>query len=187
MILREWLRRYVVTPVHRSGDIIVQSWDTASKDGLLNDYSVCITALIRRDEIYVLDVFRRKMNFPELLQQVGVQANRHRAGALLIEDAASGQQLIQTLHAASIKGVPRPIPCKVQGDKPTRMSAATYMIEAGQLVLPDEAPWLAEFERELLAFPVSKHDDQADALSQLLNWFRERPKVRRISPWVGGS
>jgi predicted phage terminase large subunit-like protein len=185
LILREWLRRYMDSLTRRSGDIVVQSWDTASKDGVFNDYSVCITVLIRRDEIYVLEVFRRKMNFPELLQQVGIQANRFGASALLIEDAASGQQLIQTLEASPVKGVPRPIPCKVQGDKITRMSAASYMIEAGQLILPDDAPWSAEFERELLAFPYGKHDDQADALSQLLNWFRERPKIRRISPVMG--
>jgi hypothetical protein len=36
--------------------------------------------------------------------------------------------------------------------------------------LPNQAPWLAEFERELLAFPNGRYDDQLDALLQLLDW-----------------
>ena len=50
------------------------------------------------------------------------------------------------------------------------MSGQTSRIEAGELIIPNEAPWLADFERELLGFPGSKHDDQVDALAQLLGW-----------------
>jgi phage terminase large subunit-like protein len=34
--------------------------------------------------------------------------------------------------------------------------------------LPKEAPWLADFEAEIFAFPNGRHDDQVDALSQAL-------------------
>jgi predicted phage terminase large subunit-like protein len=40
------------------------------------------------------------------------------------------------------------------------------------------ARWLDEFSAELLAFPHGSHDDQADALSQLINW--KRTRVRSI-------
>ena len=43
--------------------------------------------------------------------------------------------------------------------------------EAGQVLLPMEAPWLSDFESELLTFPVGRYDDQVDALVQLLEWF----------------
>ena len=33
-----------------------------------------------------------------------------------------------------------------------------------------DASWLAEFLREILAFPAGRHDDQVDALSQFLAW-----------------
>ena len=46
------------------------------------------------------------------------------------------------------------------------------MIEAGQLLLPREASWLAEFKHELLAFPSVRYDDQVDALTQLMLWVR---------------
>jgi hypothetical protein len=32
------------------------------------------------------------------------------------------------------------------------------------LHIPSNAPWVAEFKRELLSFPAGKHDDQVDAL-----------------------
>ena len=44
------------------------------------------------------------------------------------------------------------------------------IIEAGRVVLPTDAIWLADFEREVLAFPGAKHDDQVDALTHLLRW-----------------
>ena len=57
--------------------------------------------------------------------------------------------------------------------RPTRKAgwlARLQGFEAGQLILPEEAHWLASFKSELLAFPSGRFDDQADALSQLINW-----------------
>lgn len=50
------------------------------------------------------------------------------------------------------------------------MAGVSGPIEASHLLLPTEASWLAEFTSELLGFPNARHDDQADALSQLMNW-----------------
>lgn len=176
MVDRSWFKRYVDPPDHRPGDRIVQSWDCASKDGVLSDWSVCITALIRRRQVYVLDVFRDRLKFPDLHRQAIALARRHRATTILIEDAASGTQLIQQLWGNQPHGVPRPLARRPKGDKATRMSGASQRIEAGELLLPANAPWLAEFEREVLAFPSGRHDDQVDALSQLLNWDAARTR-----------
>lgn len=89
---------------------------------------------------------------------------------MLIEDAASGQQLLQVLRNEKPQGVPMPIPRKPEGDKVSRMAGVSGQIEGGQLLLPAEAPWLVEFKKELLGFPNARHDDQADALTQLMNW-----------------
>ena len=178
-VKREWLRYYDVPPSQIPGDRIVQSWDTASKDGVFNDYSVCVTALIRKRVVYVLDVYRAKLQFPDLKRRTVEMAKRWHANVLLIEDAASGQQLIQVLRSEAPSGVPRPIPRKPEGDKLTRFAAQTHRIEAGELVLCKSAPWLGEFERELLGFPNLKCDDQVDALTQLLAWLstKQRPTV----------
>ncbi|HYC99382.1 phage terminase large subunit [Brevundimonas sp.] len=170
MIDRSWLKTYDGPPEPQPGDRIVQSWDCASKDGVLSDWSVCITALLRKRQVYVLDVYRNRLIFPDLHRQAIALARRYGATAILIEDAASGTQLIQQLHRDQPYGVPMPLAPKALGDKVTRMSGASQRIEAGELLLPAEAPWLAEFQREVLAFPSGRHDDQVDALSQLLNW-----------------
>ena len=51
-----------------------------------------------------------------------------------------------------------------------RMEAQTPRFEAGHVLLPKEAPWLATFLDELLAFPRGRHDAQVDSVSQFLKW-----------------
>ncbi len=171
MIRAEWLKA-CDTALARAegGGRIVQSWDTASKEGVLNDWSVCITAFVRRQEVFVLDVWRRKVAFPALRKAAIANAREYRANAILIEDQASGTQLLQSLRNEQPVGVPLPIARKPEADKRTRLAGVTAMIEAGRLLLPLDAPWLGEFKHELLAFPSSRHDDQVDALSQMLIW-----------------
>lgn len=170
VVQRDWFRYYDNEPGRRPGDQIVQSWDTATKDGALNDYSVCITALKRGRLIYVLDVFRGKLNFPDLKRKVVGLAQYWQANTLLIEDAASGAQLIQQLREDNMAGIPRPLARRPEGDKASRLWGQTARIEAGEMLLPRDAAWRADFERELLGFPNARHDDQVDALSQLLAW-----------------
>lgn len=182
-VKREWFRRYKEMPVRKPGDLIVQSWDTASKDGVFNDFSVCITALARKNEVFVLDVFRDKLQFPDLLRRTIDLASQWETNTLLIEDAASGAQLIQVLKRERQSHIPSPIPRKPVADKVTRFSGQSARIEAGDLLLPEDAPWLAGFERELLGFPNLRHDDQVDALTQLLAWrSQRRTRLGMIAP-----
>jgi predicted phage terminase large subunit-like protein len=181
LIQRHWFGRYETAPRQAPGDQIAQSWDTASKPGVDNDYSVCVTVLIRGSgDLYVLNVFRAKMDYPELLRAVAQQAERFDPDVVLIEDAASGQQLIQSINNGEVPNITAVIPRKPEGDKIIRMAACTALMEARQFVLPTEAPWLMDYERELLGFPFAKHDDQADATSQLISWYRQRPKPMRL-------
>ena len=54
-----------------------------------------------------------------------------------------------------------------------RLSRHQGRFEAGRIFLPAEAPWLAEFESELLAFPNGRYDDQVDALLLFLDWLSQ--------------
>jgi predicted phage terminase large subunit-like protein len=153
--------------------MIVQSWDTASKDNSHSDWSVCITALVRGRDICIIDVHRARLVFPDLRSR-SIELAHHQTRVLLIEDQASGMQLIQTLRADSPRGVPSPIARRPETDKVSRVHGISAMIEAGRLHLPAEAPWLAEFTSELLSFPNGRYDDQVDALCQLLDWARQK-------------
>ena len=43
---------------------VIQSWDTANKDNELSDYSVCTTWGVKGKHLYLVDVYRRKLEFP---------------------------------------------------------------------------------------------------------------------------
>ena len=88
---------------------------------------------------------------------------------MLIEDKASGTQVIQDLIADGCHGVTRYQPT---GDKTMRLHAQTAVIENGFVHIPETAPWLAEYLHELTVFPNGKHDDQADSTAQFLDWFK---------------
>lgn len=174
IIQADWLRSYDAgfDPISHAG-YIIQSWDTASKDGLLNDWSVCVTAKVHRGTVWIIDVFRAKLTFPQLTEKAVELARLYRASTILIEDAASGTQLIQTLRAEKPTGVVGPVARQPEGDKQSRMMGVSGQIAGGQVLLPTDKHWLGSFTAELLGFPHARHDDQADALTQLMIWVRQ--------------
>ena len=175
LVQREWFRTYSRRPDKELGDRVVQSWDTASKTSPTNDFSVCTTGLIRKSDCYILDVVRKRLEFPELRQQVLEQARIWKPKAILIEDAGIGGALIQDLARES--GI-RPIGIHPEREKVVRLEGVSAMIEAGHVLLPESAAWVGDFLAEILAFPNARHDDQVDSLSQFLGYARRpRPKV----------
>jgi predicted phage terminase large subunit-like protein len=173
MLKRSWLRFVDTIPPYQSGDQIVQSWDTALKAKDSNDYSAGLCFLVRgANEIYLTNIVRERMEFPELVNRVIQEARASSASAVLIEDHASGTSLIQFIRE-TLSAVVGTSP---QADKATRMYVRTPMLEGGVLRLPKNAPWLDDFLDEYLAFPNGKTDDQIDALSQFLNWQHERQR-----------
>jgi len=182
----EWFQVCAHPPAKDADGRIIQSWDTASKGGELNDYSVCTTWLMKGDDYYLLDVLRERLEYPYLKKRVIEMARRKNAHSVLIEDKGSGTQLIQDLRHE--KTGARPISIKPEGDKITRMSNQSAQIEAGRVLLPESAPWLDEFKAELMAFPNGRFDDQVDSLSQFLGWVsRRQPPQIQVVPIYGGS
>ena len=109
------------------------------------------------------------MEYPELKRAVHDQFERFGPSVVLIEDKASGTQLIQELIREGLYAVTRYQP---QSDKIMRMHAQTAMIENGYVRVPEAAPWLAQYLHEMTVFPNGRHDDQVDATAQLLDWFK---------------
>ena len=99
MVKAAWLGRYSRDQRPAEFDRIVQSWDTANKPSELADYSVCTTWGLKGPDFYLLNVLRKKLSFPELKRAVVEQNELFRPQVILIEDKASGTQLIQELVA----------------------------------------------------------------------------------------
>jgi predicted phage terminase large subunit-like protein len=168
LIKWSWFQFYDEPPELLPTDRIIMSWDTAMSSRELADYSACVVLQVRGETVYVRNVFRGQLDYPDLKRKV-IEVYRHWRGAtsncaMIVEYKASGMSLLQDLRQDGIHA----IGVAPDGDKIMRMSAQTMHIEAGSVHLPRQAPWLDEFRREVLAFPNCRYNDQVDALSQAL-------------------
>jgi predicted phage terminase large subunit-like protein len=173
IVKSEWLQYFDATVPPPSGRAYtLQSWDTANKSGELNDYSVCTTWRVVNDRYYLLHVFRKRLEYPELKRKVIELASEYKPQAVLIEDKASGTALIQELKIdRRFKFIPYMPPSGT--DKTMRLVAQTDLFENGLVFLPLQAPWLNDYLQELISFPGAKYDDQVDSTAQALAHLRE--------------
>jgi predicted phage terminase large subunit-like protein len=168
MIRREWLRYYDKPPERTYRTKIIQSWDTAAKDGAQNDWSVCTTWMIVDGRYYLIDLVRGRYDYPRLKATAIALAQKYKPQFVLIEDASTGTALAQELKAAHFGGAVRLVP--IERDKIGRLYVHQAKFEAGLVLFAKGAPFLAELEAELLAFPQGKTDDQVDSISQALSF-----------------
>ena len=180
MIKAAWLRRYDSIPRRNKLRCMVLSCDPAGKTGIKNDYTAMTVVGIDAKEMYLLHVERGHWSVVEMQKRITARASQWEATHIIIEDTASGMGLIQLLREQT------PLPVIGQhptDDKETRLSQHEGRFEAGRILLPVEAPWLADFESELLAFPSGRYDDQVDALLLCLDWFSKNEYRLPPSSW----
>jgi predicted phage terminase large subunit-like protein len=171
MIKTEWLKFYEPgsEPDLANFDRIVQSWDTANMAGDMNDFSVCTTWGIKGECYFLLDVFRKKLLFPQLKKAVEDLERRFPQPIVVIEDNASGTQLIQVLKQEARFRV-RAYSPPAGADKEIRVDAQSIHFESGRVLLRKPASWLNDYVAELTGFPNTKYDDQVDSTTQALSF-----------------
>lgn len=165
IVKSSWINRYRIPP---QGAVFI-SLDTANKAKELSDYSVFTVWTQTDTGYYLLDVVRERLEYPDLKHSTKTLAQKWKPSAILIEDKGSGQSLIQELKR---EGAWNCIAIEPEGDKVTRMATEAAAFESGRVWLPENAPWLSDFELELLRFPGAPNDDQVDSTSQFLRWVR---------------
>lgn len=159
----------------------VMSWDTAFKTKQENDKCAGLVGGEAERGIYLLDHVAERMTYPALKEKAKAWAAAHRPSALLIEDKASGQSLIQELQQDTSLPV---VPVQVDTDKVARAWAAVPTWEAKRIWLPLDTPWVDGFLEELYAFPKAAHDDQVDAFTQLVNYLVQGGGATGLLDWV---
>ena len=139
----------------------------------------------RGADVYLLDRVKGRWGFGESCRQVQALRDRYpRATRILIEDTANGPAILDALRS-KVSGL---VPVSPEGGKLARAQAVQPQIEAGNLYLPNPRPhgtlvpsraWVDDFVHQLTVFPSGAHDDDVDALTQLLvRWARPSPTVR---------
>lgn len=184
VIKTEWLKRYATVPAPPERYLIVHSWDTAYKPQEIHDPSVCTVWAVTTSGFYLLDVISKRATYPVLRQLMLDLAERDNPNAILVEDKASGQSLLQDLGSSTQLPL-RPI--EPVGDKVTRALAVTQLMESGKVWIPERAPWLLDYLLELSMFPhADMHDDQVDSTTQFLAWARVH-SARRLEAFSSGQ
>lgn len=152
-----------------------QSWDCAFKDLETSDYVVG-QAWGRVGSVYLLaDQIRARMDCPATVKAVRELSQRFPGTlAKLIEDKANGSAVVQMLS----KEIPGIIPVTPQGGKVARAAGVSPLIEAGNVYLPHPlyAAWVNDFIEECATFPNGAHDDQVDAMTQMLLYWNTAPQ-----------
>jgi predicted phage terminase large subunit-like protein len=164
IVKEHWFQRY--SEEHRPAEFhaLVMTADTAFKTKSVNDYSVIsLFGVTEIGDIYLLRVWRFKLEYPDLKRKI-IEFNATYRGKGLrgvwIEDAGSGQSLIQEMRSGSGVAV---IGWKPGAhDKTSRLNMVTPLIEGGRVFIPQEADWLEDWLNEIVSFPSSKNDDQVD-------------------------
>jgi predicted phage terminase large subunit-like protein len=195
-ILPEWFKRYDALP--SKGDQsqpnqirrTVISVDSANTAKERSDYTVIGVWIedVNRNH-YLADVIRKQVEFNDMCVLIDQTAKRWeritgRIDALLVEAKGNGLAYVQ-LKASG--GAPAPLIAIEVGntDKEFRFDKVSPMFESGAVHLPNRSLWLADYEKELIAFPNGKNDDQVDMTSQYLDWARK--KGRRGTKKLGGT
>jgi predicted phage terminase large subunit-like protein len=168
MIKAAWLARYDFSPAEHKFRRIVLSCDPSGKAGIRNDFTAITICGFDKKEIHLLHVARGHWTVLQMRDRIRALVREWKVNLVIIEDTSSGMGLIQMLRDEPLLNV---IGRRPTADKEVRMSQHEGRFEAGNILLPKEAPWLADFETELLAFPNGRYDDQVDALLLFLDWF----------------
>jgi predicted phage terminase large subunit-like protein len=179
VIEMEWFPPYTPDQLPASFDQNIQSWDTAGKAKANHDFSVCVTFGVLGGTLWLLDVFRARLEYPELKRAIIARAQQFKANTVLIEEQGSGISALQDLKCDGLTTVQGIVPV---ADKIMRVRAQIAMIKNGCVRIPQSAPWLSSYLDEFMMFPKGKHDDQVDATIQALQWhYQQRSEPALIA------
>ncbi len=167
VFLEKYFKYYTKLPAEPV-DATIVSWDTAFKKDTHNDYSYCTTWKMIGDKYFLHDIFRKKMDYPTLKSTVIEHAGDFRPDVVLIEDAASGQSLIQDLRNST--DLPIQAISPMRQDKITRAMYAAEIFAKGRVFFPLGHEMLDEYKAELILFPMGAHDDGVDSTSMFFKW-----------------
>jgi len=187
LIKEEWFPLFDQLPKDRYRTI--QSWDVAQRPGENSSYSVCSTWKTNGMKHHLVDLWRGKEEYEELVDVARKLFSSHKPQAILIEDAALGTSLISTLKREAKTGkvkypvisIPAPILPKYE-----RTMAHLLTFKTNSVLLPKSAPWVSTLLQELLKFPNGRFDDQVDSMTQYLLWMDD-PKGLKPEPYFGNS
>jgi len=188
LLKRSWFtRRYLrpgetaqlgfeCAPLPAKFDMIALVTDAAFKKTETSDRVACGVVGRKGPNLYLLALVWDRMSFTETLQAIRALRAKWKPFEIAIEDKANGSAIIEILK----KEFPGVIPIEPEGGKEARISAASPMIEAGNLFLPLADEWVGPLIEEAAAFPNGRNDDGIDMLAYAINRYLTRSNLARL-------
>lgn len=164
-----WLCRLIDDEIPKEFDTTYLALDTAFSEKEQADESViCVASTIKGDEnLYIRDLVTGRWGFPDLVAMLEQTQRYYRARFLCIEQAASGQSLIQVLERETSIHCHKFKPLK---SKTIRLQTVSPLFESGRIKFCD-GEWTDSFFKEICAFPHVPHDDRTDAVVWAATYF----------------
>lgn len=120
---------------------------------------------------FLIDQFRERCDFIELVKNTKRLARRNFGAPILVEKTANGHALVSELTRKQQRRV---IPIVPLDSKTRRFHRHVPKIVEGHVRLPKNASFVEKFEQEIIDFPHGRHDDQVDAMVQLFEWLEKQ-------------
>ena len=127
------------------------------------DYTVisCFGYHADDDKLFMLDMFRDRVEAPDIVPQIERMVGIHNLEWVGIERAGYQLAIVQFARRQGIKIKE----LRADKDKRSRARPLSAKMERGLVYFPKNADWVSEVERELLTFPIGVHDDIVDTLA----------------------
>ena len=139
------------------------------------DYTVMLAWAVffstRGPLLILLDAIRERLEGPDIIPKLEAFDRFYSFSLIGVETVAFQMMLFQE---AKRKGLPvreiankdsEDVIYRIDKDKVARAYAATPMMADGRFYVPNYAPWLEAYVKELTTFPNAAHDDYVDATS----------------------
>lgn len=171
---REWFNEEHTYTALPHQNMIIQSWDLPFVKSEGSAKCACIVMGRAGSQIYIIDVMNEKMDFAENVAAFRRITTKHpKARAKVVENKANGPAIVSLLA----KEIPGIVPFEPKGSKEERAISVTPYFEAGNILIPRDAPWAEEFVEQLVGFPSGKFKDMVDATVQGILYLMEKPSM----------
>lgn len=172
-------------------EYVVQSYDCAFSEKTINDPTAYgafgVFTYAGKRGVMLLDSWSDHLGYPALRAKAidewhsiyGKTSERKgkKADAVLVENKASGQSLIQDLRQANIPAIPYN---PGSADKINRAHQASPILELDCIWIPESnkepgkfITWARAFVEQIGVFPNAEHDDYVDVFTQCLIYLRD--------------
>lgn len=186
----EWIRSYDELPslIGNEFQYAVISADLAIKENDSADYTALVTAYVYGYEgntkIYIIPFpVNVRMDFPKTISVIKEKyqnlVDRGITTKVFVEEVGYQTSLTQQLKVEGINAVGVSI---AGHDKRERLAQTTSWMQSGKILFPKKGCEL--LNNQLIYFGVEKHDDLADAFSQLVLEIMKKPRYKvRVFPF----